>query len=136
MTAQRPLAFIIDDNRDNIEMLKIMLGIEKFLTADVNGGAEALTWLKNNPAPQVIVLDINMPDVDGREVYSYIRQESKFDNTHVIIVTANVLMAEDMKSALKEDDVILQKPFQMPQLQKILQSLHRKITRGDEASTK
>ena len=135
MTAQRPIAFIIDDNRDNIEMIKVMLDIEKFSTRDVNGGADALKWLENNPAPDVIVLDINMPDVDGREVYGYIRQNTKFDGSSVIIVTANGLMAEEMKKIITDADCILQKPFQMPQLQKILQSLYRKIKSGDVART-
>lgn len=118
---KQAFALIIDDNMDNIEMYKVLLNIERYKTAEVHDGFEAMKWLVVNDAPDIILLDINMPRIDGRQVYEYLRKDSKFDNTKIAIVTANSYMAHQMEDTLFQGDCILQKPFPMTDLRKIIQ---------------
>ena len=117
-------ALIIDDNMDNVEMCTILMHIEKYTTMGVYDGSEAIQWLIVNDAPDVILLDVNMPHIDGRQVYEYIRSESKYAGTKIVVVTANSYMANLMQSILCSGDYILQKPFSMLDLQQIIREIH------------
>ena len=119
------VTLIIEDNSDNVEMYSILMHIEKYVVNSVQDGEQALDWLNKNDAPAILLLDINMPRVDGRQVYDYVRSNPKFSDTRVVIVTANSYMAHSMESTLHKHDYILQKPFQMTDLQKIVRDMRK-----------
>jgi CheY-like chemotaxis protein len=58
---------LIDDNEDLLDVLAILLGARGFTTIVARNGVEALELLENSPHPAVILLDLNMPVMDGRE---------------------------------------------------------------------
>ncbi|GAB5494532.1 MAG: hypothetical protein Phog2KO_47470 [Phototrophicaceae bacterium] len=119
------VALIIEDNTDNIEMYGILMHIEKYSVSSVQDGEQALDWLNTNDAPAILLLDINMPRVDGRQVYDYVRNNTKFSDTRIIIITANSYMAKSMSSILHKRDYLLQKPFKMIDLQKIVRDMRK-----------
>lgn len=121
----RAIALITEDNPDNIEMYSIMMHIERYTPVGVQDGREALKWLSENDAPAVIILDVNMPKVDGRQVYEHVRGDAKFALTTIIIVTANSYMANVMQTLLHKRDFLLQKPFMMVDLQKIVRTIRK-----------
>ena len=70
---------IIDDHPLVIDGIRTMLKDESYLhiEASVKSGKDALAYLDDNPLPDVILLDINLPDTDGLRVCEIIRAKSK-----------------------------------------------------------
>ena len=67
--------FIVDDNREIIELLEDILENEGFRVSSAEDGADALLQLKQGSTPNLILLDIMMPNMSGYELCSQIRRE-------------------------------------------------------------
>jgi signal transduction histidine kinase/DNA-binding response OmpR family regulator/HAMP domain-containing protein len=67
-----------------------------FRTVQAENGREALDWLKGNPPPAVILLDLIMPEMDGFEFLKALRNDSRLARTPVVVVTAKDLTTDDM----------------------------------------
>lgn len=86
MTAKQPLILIVDDNAINIDLLlNILKGDYRFGIA--KNGVKALTYLENN-IPDLILLDVMMPEMDGFEVCTRIKADPRLKNIEVIFITA------------------------------------------------
>src|SRR5215207_10022018 len=70
---------IIDDHPLVIDGIRTMLKDESYLyiEAAVKNAKDALAYLESNPAPDVILLDVNLPDTDGLQLCEMIRQKNK-----------------------------------------------------------
>lgn len=81
---------VVDDEPDQIFTVKCMLEEMKegYEVIGVESGIECYNLLKNNNIPDLILLDILMPDMDGWELLTKIRNNSKWRNIPVIFVTA------------------------------------------------
>ncbi len=91
-TGQRPFSLkstilIVDDNEANILALDAVLKTEGYNLLHASSGVEALNLLKKFDA-DVILLDIQMPDLDGYEVAKLIKQMPHCKNTPIIFITA------------------------------------------------
>ncbi len=81
-------ALIIDDNRSTADALRQMLNVLD-IHARVAYGASAAMSLLNGFTPHLILLDINMPGVDGLEILAYLRREPRLISVPVVIVTSD-----------------------------------------------
>jgi len=79
---------VIDDNRSLADMMVMMLDMLGVSGRAVYGSRSALRALKES-VPDVVFLDINMPNVDGFEVLSYIRRSPGVENTPVVVITSD-----------------------------------------------
>ena len=81
-------ALIIDDNRrtaDALHQMLDVLGVE----ARVSYGSGPAMELLQTQTPRLILLDINMPGVDGLEVLAYLRREPRLASVPVIVITSD-----------------------------------------------
>ncbi|MBQ7834624.1 MAG: response regulator, partial [Ruminiclostridium sp.] len=78
---------IVDDNKANLTVAKTALS-DIYKTTAVISGAQALKFLEKN-IPDVILLDINMPEMDGFEVMEKIRENPECVNIPVVFLTAD-----------------------------------------------
>jgi two-component system alkaline phosphatase synthesis response regulator PhoP len=99
---------LVDDEKDIIEFLQYNLKKEGFSVITANDGIEALNLLKENP--DLIVLDIMMPAMDGFEVCRRIRQINDFMNTPVIFLTARVGETDEIKGLTLGANDYIHKP--------------------------
>jgi two-component system cell cycle response regulator DivK len=105
----------IEDNPDN--MLLVQRALEargyKFLWA-----ANGLSGLAEAEArqPDLILLDINLPDIDGYEVARRIRANEKLRSLPVIAITANALRGDAEKALNAGCDVYMSKPINIREL--------------------
>lgn len=111
-----PKALVVEDNRDIAFLLEDTLKLCRFDVSGVNTGLNAINWLEMNDAPQLILLDVNMPVLDGRSVYQYLRTKDKYNQTRVIVTTSNNIMAQRLSTELVNNDMLMPKPFQMHDL--------------------
>jgi signal transduction histidine kinase/DNA-binding response OmpR family regulator len=85
---ERPACvLIVDDERANRDLLKVMLAPEGFLLLTASSGEEALALLAHQP-PDLILLDVMMPGMDGYEVAGKIKGNPDTSSVPIIMVTA------------------------------------------------
>jgi len=101
----------IDNEPDMIDLVKLILGRKGYEVVGAVGGQEGLDIIRQEE-PDLILLDLMMPDVDGWEVYRQIRADAKLKNTPVIVVTAKVQSIDKVLGLhiAKVDDYVT-KPF-------------------------
>ncbi|MEP7369806.1 MAG: response regulator, partial [Dermatophilaceae bacterium] len=86
MSAQ-PSILIVDDEAQNRRLLEALLGPEGYRTRAAAGGKEALASIADDP-PDLVLLDVMMPGIDGRQVARAIKADPATRNIPIIIVTA------------------------------------------------
>ena len=78
---------IVDDNPENLRVMSIMLAREKFLIRVANNGEEAIESIKTE-APGLVLLDIQMPGIDGYETCRRIKSMKAFESIPIIFISA------------------------------------------------
>ena len=109
---------LVDDSMDIIYTVKNGLeNIDKnFSVTAVKSGDECLQILANkNELPDLILLDIMMPNMSGWEVYDRIKENKNWENIPIVFLTARTdQMARNAGSFLGED--YIEKPFELTDL--------------------
>ena len=77
----------IEDHPEMIELIRLILGRQGFDVDGAEGGREGLQAMQEDP-PDLVLLDLMMPDMDGWEVYRQIRANDQLRGIPVIAVTA------------------------------------------------
>jgi len=78
---------IVDDEEQNVRLLSSLLKAEGYVTDTASNGLEAVEKVKTAP-PDLVLMDIMMPDMDGYEACSLIKSDAESTNIPVVIVTA------------------------------------------------
>lgn len=78
---------VVDDNTDNVEILRAFLESRGFTIAEARDGREALAKMEE-VRPDLVLLDVMMPGMDGWEVCRVIKQHPQLGDTKVVMVTA------------------------------------------------
>ena len=100
---------IIEDEPDAAEMFAEMMRVNGFRVIKMFSSAPAIPML-NQEKPDVVILDVMMPDISGLEVLRYIRREPELASIPVIVVSAKS-MPSDIKTGLAAGaDLYLTKP--------------------------
>ena len=102
---------IVDDEPDIVSMLKDYFEINGYRTITAANGQEAIEKIEK--CPDIILLDINMPDIDGMEVCQRIR---RFVSCPILFLTARIEDSDKIKGfGIGADDYIV-KPFSVDEL--------------------
>ncbi len=117
----------IEDEPEMIDLIRLILNRHGFDVQGADGGIEGLELTRKN-LPDLILLDLMMPDMDGWEVYQQIKADEKTSRIPVIVVTAK---AQNIDKVLglhiaKVDDYIA-KPFSP---QALLESVQKVLNRA------
>jgi len=80
---------IVDDEPDIRNALAEFFRDEGLVVATAANGAEALEFLEKAPLPKVVILDIAMPVLDGREVYERMQRDVRLATVPVIVSTSD-----------------------------------------------
>lgn len=78
---------IVDDERHNRQLLEVMLAQEGFLLQSASGGEEALAMVALEP-PDLILLDVMMPGMDGYQVATRVKSDPATRHVRIIMLTA------------------------------------------------
>ena len=110
----KPLALIIEDDPqlNTIMSITLQADFEIESCADGNAGLERLKKI----IPNVVVLDLNLPGVPGREILQHIRSDERLSKTRVILTTADERQAETLRD---DADIVLLKPVSPTQLREL-----------------
>ncbi|MCP4142365.1 MAG: response regulator [Chloroflexi bacterium] len=107
----------IEDNPDNMRLVKRALDAKGYV---IHGAVDGQTGLDmaESVMPTVILLDINLPDIDGYEVARQLRKHRNSDLRHtpIIAITANTLKGDAEKALDAGCDVYMSKPINIREL--------------------
>jgi len=114
----------VDDDADNNFSFKLRL--EKldpgYEVITVDSGKKCLEFLENNEVPDIILMDIMMPGVNGWETYQKLKENSTWKNIPVIFVSASSdELAEKIKDLLGND--YIEKPYDIADVKKRIDAL-------------
>ena len=114
---------IADDDTGIIDAVAMMLEFEGYTVSSTVNGASVLE-LKNN-YPDLLLLDVQMPGLDGREICRKLKEKEDTRNIPVILVSASTNLQKSAQDAGADD--YLEKPFNMHDLlEKVALQLNRK----------
>ncbi|MBE2221220.1 MAG: response regulator transcription factor [Anaerolineae bacterium] len=111
----KPLALIIEDNQDQNLVFTTALNQAGFETESILDGATAQLRL-TEVVPEVVVLDLHIPDVNGEILLRQIRSDKRLAKVRVMLATADASLAKDLQS---QADIVLLKPISFSQLSKL-----------------
>lgn len=115
---------VVDDDRDSVEMLKILLDMNGGATHVAYDGVEAVK-LAEELRPEVILLDIGLPKIDGYEACRRIREHAWGRHMIVVALTGRGLDDDRAKSQRSGFDMHLVKPVEPELLLTVLAATPR-----------
>lgn len=125
MTTNLKCILCVEDEPEMIDLIRLILGRRGFEVIGATGGVEGLKMVREQQ-PDLVLLDLMMPDMDGWEVYQQIKADEKTKGIPVIVVTAKAQSIDKVLGLhiAKVDDYIA-KPFSpqdlLSSVEKVLQ---------------
>jgi DNA-binding response OmpR family regulator len=130
MAEQNKKVVCIEDEPEMIDLVKLILGRKGFDLTGAMGGREGLEAVRRIK-PDLVLLDLMMPDMDGWEVYQQMKADEDLMDIPVIVVTAKAQSIDKVLGLhiAKVDDYVT-KPFGP---QELLQSVERVLSKQEES---
>ena len=117
-----PKVLIVDDNADNVELLTKRLRAAGYRTSDARDGEEALKRVAEEE-PDLVILDVMMPKLDGFEVCRRLKTDEKTRFIPIIMLTAKREVPDKIKGLDTGADDYVTKPFNPQELMARIKSL-------------
>jgi signal transduction histidine kinase len=126
---------IVDDTRDIVDLLRKRLRADGYDTAEAFDGEAALALVEEY-RPDLVVLDIMMPKMDGIEVCRRLRQEGRHRHLPVIMLTAKSQVPDKVRGLDTGADDYITKPFDYKELAARVRSLLAKKAASEDLAAK
>src|SRR5215213_4048475 len=119
----KPTVLYIEDHADNMTLVRRILRSDSYNLLEASTGLQGLSIAESQQV-DLILLDINLPDIDGYEVARRLRSSTKdsLARIPIIAVTANAMHGDDQKAIQAGCDVYLSKPINIIELLETVQS--------------
>ena len=111
MVIEKTCILIVDDTSENIDVLRNILGDEYKLKVALNG-KKALDLAKRDPKPDLILLDIMMPEMDGYEVCKILKNTQETKDISIIFQTSQNAPVDEQKAFELGASDYITKPFE------------------------
>jgi len=105
----------IEDNFDNRMLVRRVLEAEGYRVVEAEDGAQGIEWLESE-TPDLVLMDINLPEIDGYEVTKRFRQLPSMARVPVIAMTANVMKGDRERTLAAGCDGYIPKPIDIDAL--------------------
>jgi DNA-binding response OmpR family regulator len=106
---------VIDDDPDIVQFVRVNLELEGYQVDTAIGGEEGIQKALSNP-PDLVLLDIMMPEVDGMEVMERLQLSPATANTGIVLLTALTVTEDRVKGLMAGADDYVTKPFAIEEL--------------------
>lgn len=125
MAGEKPTLLIVEDDVDVAEMVTAYFRAQGYDVNAVNWGEDAINACRNNH-PDLIILDIRLPDIDGFEVARRLRNNQRTQDIPIIFLTEKREKADRMHGLELGADDYITKPFDIQELRlRVRNSLRR-----------
>jgi two-component system, cell cycle response regulator DivK len=117
---------IVEDNEKNMKLVRDILQHRGHLTIEAVNGSDGVR-LARERQPDLVLMDIQLPDIDGIEALRQIRTEAALDATPVLAVSASVMPDEQQQIVASGFDAYVTKPINVKQF---LETVQRFLASG------
>jgi len=107
---------VVEDNKINQKIIQSVLSKSKITITIANNGQEALNYINSQTTIDIVLMDINMPIMDGYQATKKIRQNSNFSDLPIVIVSGLGFRNEIEQMYLAGANAHLTKPFKIGEL--------------------
>ncbi len=130
------LILVIDDSLTVLKVIEVSLQREGYEVMCCDKGETALNWLASSEAgvPDLILVDLNLPQMDGYSVIECLRTQSIFKSIPIVIISRRDGILDKLKGRLVGANAYLVKPFKMEELISVVQNQLRGLSLVGTAS--
>lgn len=115
-----PTVMIVEDEKGLLSLLGHIVEQLECLTVLASGGAEAIKLLQDE-TPNVMILDLAMPGVSGRDVLAFVRNTPRLADMRVVVLTARPNIVPDVEAL--GYDALLVKPVNVQELHAVVETM-------------
>ena len=113
---------IVEDNPQNMRLLEMLLGAKGYTLLKAIDGEEAVN-LATSERPDLIIMDIQLPKMNGLEATRQLRQSPDFSHTPIIAITAYAMKGDREKLLAAGCDAYLSKPINTRELPEVISEM-------------
>ena len=121
------LVMIVDDSLTVCKIIETSLRREGIASVSYADGIEALRALseKRHPVPDLVILDIGLPKMDGYEIARHLKAKQQFGNTVIIMLSSRDGVIDRLKGRLVGAKDYITKPFRTQEVMSVVHSHFR-----------
>lgn len=116
----------VDDEKSILMILNFVFGKKYEVVQKINA-KEALEWMQQGNIPDVIIADMNMPELSGLEFIQQIRSSGFFRDIPLVMLSGNESTADKIKCLKAGADDYMVKPFNPEELEARIENIFRRI---------
>ncbi len=117
---------IVEDNEKNMKLVRDVLQFKGYTTLEAETGMDGVSQAIEH-RPDLILMDIQLPDIDGIEALRLIRQNRALDTVPVLAVSASVMPDDRQKIVTSGFDAFISKPINIKQF---IETVQRFVASG------
>lgn len=125
MSNAKPKILLVEDEVDLVELLQTRLGNNGYDVDAAYDGKQAVEKVRRN-RPDIIILDIMLPKMNGYEVCDIIKKDANLKNIPIVVLSARVQDADKKKAFEAGADAYITKPFDSADLMKAVENYLKK----------
>ena len=129
MTEQKPVILVVEDDLDVAEMVNAYFNVQGYEVHTVNWGEDAVRACQSSP-PDLVILDIRLPDIDGFEVAYRLRNNRKTKEIPIIFLTEKRARSDRLQGLELGADDYITKPFDVQELRLRVRNALRRSAQG------
>jgi len=115
----RKKILVVEDSPTTRKVIKMTLQSHEFIVVEASDGIEALSKL-NDEQPDLILLDVMLPKLDGYGLLSVLKQKKEFNSVPVIMLTSKDSLKDRIKGKFSSASAYITKPFKPEKLLKLV----------------
>jgi CheY-like chemotaxis protein len=113
---------VVDDNPQNLKLVRILLSGEGYSVRTAGDAEEALRLL-DGFVPRLILMDLQLPGMDGLELTRKLKGDARYRNVIIVALTAYAMKGDEQKARVAGCDAYVTKPIDTDRLPKLVASL-------------
>ncbi len=124
-----PLVLVIEDNEQNLYLMRFLLEKNGFTVLEATDGEKGLEMAKEIK-PHLILLDIQLPKMDGYTVARELRKNGELANTPIIAVTSYAMVGDRERVLDAGADDYIEKPIDPEELLSVIEGVLEETSKG------
>ncbi len=117
---------VVEDNEKNRKLMRVVLKAKGYIVTEATTGEEAMSILKNQK-PDIILMDIQLPGIDGLTLVKQIKADLLTKDIPIIAVTAYAMKGDEQKILDTGCDAYVSKPINTQELPLIIEKYIKKV---------